>query len=83
MVGRRACRSPRPYYTFGHENHEIIFVACLKCEWKAAFVREELIPTDAIALCRAYSLAWLILAVLGGNRCGALYVDPIDGRGRF
>jgi hypothetical protein len=35
----------RAYYTLGDENHEVVFVACSKCEWKAAFVREELIAT--------------------------------------
>jgi len=40
---RRAC------YTLADEPHETILVACSKCDWKAAFRRDELITAHGAA----------------------------------
>jgi hypothetical protein len=42
---RRASDLPaqRAFYTLADEPHEIVLVACSKCDWKAAFARDELI----------------------------------------
>jgi hypothetical protein len=81
--GSRAPDVKRAYYTLGDENHEIVFVACSKCEWKAAFERAELIAVHG----RDSPIPDLLnrLAAPGcpriGNqwdRCGAHYVNPIE-----
>jgi hypothetical protein len=58
MVGRRACgpsRSQakrctdlavkRAFYRLADEKREIILVACSKCDWRAAFARDNLIAS--------------------------------------
>jgi hypothetical protein len=84
---RRQQRAPdvkRAYYTLGDENHEIVFVACSKCEWKAAFERDTLIATHGRDSPMPDLLQYLTAPGCPriGNqwdRCGAYYVNPIDG----
>ena len=76
----------RAYYTLGDDNHATILVACRKCEWKAAFIKNELIATYgrgcpmpdllvrlAPPTCEKIRDRW--------DRCGVYYTQPIDGRG--
>jgi hypothetical protein len=39
----------RTFYRLAYEPREVIFVACSKCEWKAAFRRDELITAHGAA----------------------------------
>ena len=61
MVGGRACRPSRSkaerrtavkqaFYRLADERREIILVACSKCDWRAAFSRDELSPRMARTL---------------------------------
>jgi hypothetical protein len=74
----------RPFYTLADENRETILVACSKCDWKAAFQRDELITSHG----RDYPMPNLLdhLAVPGcprlgstWDRCGVHYVEPLEG----
>ena len=67
------------------ESHASILIACTKCDWKAAFDRDELIAAHGAD----YPLPNLLTFVaapgcsrLGSqwDRCGAYYVEPIKGR---
>jgi hypothetical protein len=87
-VRRRERRSSdlpvrRAFYTLADELHEIIVVACSKCDWKAAFQRNELIASygsdhpmpnllDHLAApgCNRLGLYW--------DCCGVHYVTPIE-----
>jgi hypothetical protein len=75
----------RAYYTLGDENHETIFVACRKCEWQAAFIKDELIATYG----RDYPMPDLLSRLAAPNcekirdrwdRCGVYYMEPLDGQ---
>jgi hypothetical protein len=63
---------------------ETILVACSKCEWKAAFRRDELITAHGAA-CPMPSLLERLAAPgcakIGQqwDRCGVHYVEPIEG----
>jgi hypothetical protein len=72
------------FYRLADERREIIFVACSKCDWRAAFSRGDLIAThgadhpmpnllDRLAApnCSRLGSHW--------DRCGVHYVEPIDG----
>jgi len=74
----------QPFYRLADEKREIILVACSKCEWRAAFSREDLIASHGAD----YSMPNLLnhLAAPGCNRlgsnwdrCGVHYVEPIEG----
>jgi hypothetical protein len=83
---RRASDPPlrRAFYTLADESRETILVACSKCDWRAAFARDELIAAHGVD----YPMPNLLdrLAApdcprLGStwDRCGAHYVEPIEG----
>ena len=72
------------FYRLADEKREIILVACSKCEWRAAFSRDDLIAThgadhpmpnllDRLAApdCSRLGSHW--------DRCGVHYVEPIEG----
>jgi hypothetical protein len=82
---RRASDLPvqRAFYTLTDESRETILVACSKCEWRAAFLRDELITShgadypmpnllDHLAApgCSRLRSTW--------DRCGVYYVEPIE-----
>jgi hypothetical protein len=71
-------------YRLRDELREIILVACIKCDWKAAYSRDELIALHG-ADCAMPDLLDQVVAPgctrLGSNwdRCGAYFVEPIQG----
>jgi hypothetical protein len=71
-------------YRLHDESHASILIACTKCDWKAAFDRDELIA----AYGADYPLPNLLNFVAAPDcsrvgsqwdRCGAYYVEPIEG----
>jgi hypothetical protein len=81
---RRASDLPlrRAFYTLADEPRETVLVACSKCDWRAAFLRDELIAAhgtdyampgllDHLAApdCRRRDFTW--------DRCGVHYAEPI------
>jgi hypothetical protein len=71
-------------YRLRDEQHASILIACTKCDWKAAFSRDELIAQHgadrpmpellslvAAPSCSRVRSQW--------DRCGAYYVEPIEG----
>jgi hypothetical protein len=75
------------FYRLADEPGEVILVACSKCEWKAAFRRDELITAHGAA-CPMPSLLGH-LAARGCARigqqwdhCGVHYVDQLSIRNR-
>jgi hypothetical protein len=79
--GRNATRE---YYRLGDEPRATILVACSKCDWRAAFSRDELIAEHgsdypmpdllghvAAPGCSRVGSYW--------DRCGVYYVEPIEG----
>jgi hypothetical protein len=71
------------FYTLADEPRETILVACSKCDWRAAFSRNELIAShgashpmpnllDRLAApeCPRLGSMW--------DRCGVHYVEPIE-----
>ena len=71
-------------YRLGDEPSAIILVACTKCDWKAAYSRDELIALHG-ADCAMPDLLDQLAAPgctrIGSNwdRCGAHFVEPIEG----
>jgi hypothetical protein len=71
-------------YRLRDEPHSSILIACTKCDWKAAFNRDELIAQHG-ADCPLPELLSLVAALgcsrMGSqwDRCGAYYVEPIEG----
>ena len=72
------------FYRLADEKREIILVTCSKCEWRAAFLRDDLIAThgadhpmpnllDRLAApdCSRLGSHW--------DRCGVHYIEPIEG----
>jgi len=72
------------FYRLADEKRETILVACSKCEWQAAFSRDDLIAThgadhpmpnllDRLAApdCPRLGSHW--------DRCGVHYVEPVEG----
>ena len=100
---KRATARPRParrnaprtdlavkqaFYRLADERREIILVACSKCDWRAAFSRDDLIASHGADYPMPNLLDHLAApscSRLGSNwdRCGVHYVEPIetDGRG--
>jgi hypothetical protein len=70
------------FYRLADERREIILVACSKCEWRAAFLRDQLIAAHG-ADCPMPNLLNHLAAPscsrLGSHwdRCGVYYVEPI------
>jgi hypothetical protein len=70
------------FYRLADEKREIILVACSKCEWRAAFSRDELIAAHGTA-CPMPNLLERLAAPrcprLGSqwDRCGVHYAEPI------
>src|SRR5262245_40060541 len=73
----------RTFYRLADEPRDTILVACSKCDWKAAFRRDELLATCGAA-CPMPSLLERLAAPgcpkIGSqwDRCGVHYVDPIE-----
>ena len=72
------------FYRLADEKRQIILVACSKCDWRAAFSRDELIASHgadypmpnllehlAAPSCSRLRSNW--------DRCGVHYVEPIEG----
>ena len=72
------------FYRLADEKREIILVACSRCDWRAAFARDELIAAHG-ADCAMPNLLNRLAAPscsrLGSqwDRCGVHYVEPIEG----
>src|SRR5262245_47585899 len=73
----------RTCYRLADEPRDTILVACSKCDWKAAFRRDELLAAHGAA-CPMPSLLERLAAPscpkIGSqwDRCGVHYVDPIE-----
>jgi hypothetical protein len=72
------------FYRLADEKREIILVACSKCEWRAAFLRDDLIATHGADHPMPNLLGRLAApdcSRLGSHwdRCGVHYVEPIEG----
>jgi hypothetical protein len=64
---------------------DTILVACSKCDWKAAFARNELIATHGsnigmVELLRMLGAPSCSKVGHHWDHCGAYYVNPIDAR---
>jgi hypothetical protein len=71
------------FYRLADEKRDTILVACSKCEWRAAFSRDDLIAThgaDHPMPNLLDRLAAPSCSRLGSNwdRCGVHYVEPIE-----
>jgi hypothetical protein len=71
------------FYRLADEKRETILVACSKCEWRAAFSRDDLIATHGADYAMPNLLKRLATpscSRLGSNwdRCGVHYVEPIE-----
>jgi hypothetical protein len=72
------------FYRLADEKREIILVACSKCDWRAAFSRDELIAAYGADYAMPNLLNHLAApscSRLGSqwDRCGVHYVEPIEG----
>ena len=75
------------FYRLADEPRDTILVACSKCDWKAAFRRDELITAHGAACPMPSLLEHLAApgcAKVGSqwDRCGVYYVEPIGGPAR-
>jgi hypothetical protein len=75
----------RTFYRLADEPREVILVACSKCEWRAAFLRNELIASHGVACPMPSLLEHLAAprcAKVGSqwDRCGVHYVEPVERR---
>jgi hypothetical protein len=73
----------RAFYRLADEKREIILVACSKCDWRAAFARDELIAAHGADYAMPNLLNHLAApgcSRLGSrwDRCGVHYVEPIE-----
>jgi hypothetical protein len=78
---RRRDLAVRPaFYRLADDPRETILVACSKCEWKAAFLRDDLIASHGADYAMLDHLAAPGCSKLGSywDRCGAHYVEPIE-----
>jgi hypothetical protein len=74
----------RTFYRLADEPREVILVACSKCEWRGAFLRDELITAHGAACPMPSLLEHLAApgcAKVGSqwDRCGIHYVEPVEG----
>ena len=72
------------FYRLADEKRETILVACSKCEWQAAFARDDLIASHGADYPMPNLLDQLAApscSRLGSHwdRCGVHYVEPIEG----
>ena len=72
------------YYRLADEKRETILVACSKCDWRAAFSRDDLIASHGAHYAMPNLLNHLAApscSRLGSHwgRCGVHYVEPIEG----
>ena len=72
------------FYRLVDEKREIILVACSKCDWRAAFLRDDLIASHGADYAMPNLLNHLAApscSRLGSHwdRCGVHYVEPIEG----
>jgi hypothetical protein len=69
------------FYRLADEKREIILVACSKCDWRAAFSRDDLIASHGADHPMLKHLAAPGCSRLGSHwdRCGVHYVEPIEG----
>jgi hypothetical protein len=71
------------FYRLADEKRETILVACSKCDWLAAFSRNDLIASHGADCAMPNLLNHLAASCsrLGAywDRCGAHYVEPIEG----
>ena len=72
-------------YQLRDESHATILVACTKCDWRAAFSRDELIAEHGAGypmpdLLRLVAATGCSRVGSHWDRCGAYYVDPIDAQ---
>ena len=71
------------FYRLADERREMILVACSKCDWRAAFSRDDLVAShgsDCAMPNLLDHLAGPSCSRLGSNwdRCGVHYVEPIE-----
>lgn len=82
---RRDRSSGRSHYTLADESRAVVLVACDKCEWRAAFSRDELIASHGAECPTPDLLVHLArpdcprLGSPRWDRCGVRYVESIDG----
>jgi hypothetical protein len=74
----------RAFYRLSDEKREIILVACSKCDWRAAFERDELVAAHGADYAMPKLLNHLAApdcSRVGSqwDRCGVHYVEPIEG----
>ena len=72
------------FYRLADEKRETILVACSKCDWRAAFSRDDLIASHGADYAMPNLLNHLAgpsCSRLGSHwdRCGVHYVEPIEG----
>jgi hypothetical protein len=72
------------FYRLADEKRETILVACSKCDWRAAFSRDDLIASHGADYAMPNLLNHLAApscSRLASNwdRCGVHYVEPIEG----
>jgi hypothetical protein len=72
------------FYRLADEKREMILVGCSKCDWRAAFSREDLIASYGADYAMPNLLNHLAApscSRLGSHwdRCGVHYVEPIEG----
>jgi hypothetical protein len=73
-------------YRLADEKRETILIACSKCDWRAAFSRDDLIASHGANYAMPNLLNHLAApgcSRLGSHwdRCGVHYVEPIEGAG--
>jgi hypothetical protein len=73
----------RTFYRLADEPQETILVACSKCDWRAAYQRDELIASHGAACPMPSLLNHLAApgcAKVGSqwDRCGVHYVEPVE-----
>ena len=84
-MSRLELRTRPAFYRLRDEPCSTILVACSKCDWKAAFDRDELIATHGsnmgmVELLRMLAAPGCSKVGHHWDRCGAYYVNPIDAR---
>ena len=81
--GLRDLRIKPAFYRLRDEPHATILLACSKCDWRAAFNRDDLIAShgpDHLLTDLLGELASPTCSKVGHHwdRCGAYFVEPID-----
>ena len=71
------------FYRLADEQRETILVACSKCEWKAAFPRDELIAEYGAdyplpSLLKHLAAPSCLKVGSQWDRCGVHYVEPVE-----